>query len=1127
MRNSRLFRSHFSTLASSLALFGITVCYSPQEIRAQLLQGTISGTITDSTQAAIAGATVVARNEATNFVRETTTSEAGFYTLPDLPPGTYAVSVKAESFQAYTQTGVQVSVQTVTRVDAALTLGAVNQQVTVAAQANSLQTDRADVRAELGTLTLDNLPVPAGRNYQELFTTMPGVSPPTNSHSYVSNGTRSLQFSVNGSSVNASDTRVDGAGTRNFNATDVAQYIPSLEAIGNVNVSTNAFDADQSAGGGYINVTVKSGTNTLHGSAFWDHSDQGLAAYQWIANRTLPKLPYSNNQFGGTAGGPIEKDKVFYFLSYEGTRLLQGNAVSTEVPTAAMRAGDLSGSPTPIYDPLTGTVKGSGRMQFPGNIIPSSRIDPGIQALLALGPPNPNQPGTGALHLAQDFLCSGCQGNSDGDRDQLDGKISWNPTSKLSTFVRLGAALGTWANPSIFGDIVGGPYVSPTNIAIGTGGSHIFNGSVAATYVFNANLLLDAFVGYDRVNAYSHRDDAGQNYGSTLLGIPGLSTAGLSQVKAMQQAGMPYLAIDNFANLGPSATNQPADYRNPEKNFGGSINWLTGSHNIRAGFEADFQASNEVQYQVPTGSSTYITSSGGFHFAQGTTQLLGGPAGNDYNSFASFLLGLPQDAGKIYQFPDEITTRASSYGFYIRDRWQVTPKLTLSYGLRADYYPFPARANSGLEVFNPYTNTMTICGTNNIAQDCGITKDRFFLVPRLGLAYRLTDSTVLRAGYGIATDPVFFLGYTEQGRLNYPYTYGQLLLPPNSYSYSTTLRKGLPAVTPPDLSSGAVPVPDNVVVTTFDNSNYVRGYIQSYNLTLEQRVKNWVASAAYVGSRTEKQQENLQANWSPIGGGTAGEVLNQETGRTASTLYLGTQGSNKYDALQMRATARYGLTQLAFSYTFSKALGYPINPYVQIPQYYQLNYGPLVNDITHMFAATSIVELPFGKNRRWLKEGFTSKVFGGWQFSSVVTAHTGLPFTATASSSSLNAPFSSQFADCIAAPQTLGDVYSWYSKSSFAAPANGRFGTCGYDSLRQPGLVNADAGLQRKFRILEKYELSFRGEVFNVSNSPHHTIPTANTSVNSSSFMQATGIVSTGRDGVEQRDIRLTLHLAF
>jgi hypothetical protein len=432
-----------------------------------------------------------------------------------------------------------------------------------------------------------------------------------------------------------------------------------------------------------------------------------------------------------------------------------------------------------------------------------------------------------------------------------------------------------------------------------------------------------------------------------------------------------------------------------------------------------------------------------------------------------------------------------------------------------------------MEVFNQTNSSMLICGAGSMPLDCGITRDKMRIVPRLGVAYRITDSTVVRAGYGMATNPIFFVGYTEQARLNYPNVYAQVQLPPNSLSYATTLRQGIPAATAPNTSTGVVPVPNNVVVTTFDNNNYVRGYIQSFNFTIEQRVKSWVTSVGYVGSRDIDPQDNLQMNWSPVNGGTAGEVLNKLSGRTASTLYLGTLGTNKYDSLQVHTTGHFGGYRISSSYTWSKALGHAYNPLVQIPQYYGLNYGPLSTDITQMFSLTGIVELPFGKGKRWAQSGVGSKIAGGWQISLVGSAHTGLPFTPTASSSSLNAPFSSQFADCLSTPQRLGDVYQWYAKTAFAVPASGRFGTCGTDSLRGPGLVNGDLGVERKFGITEKIKLTFRGEMFNIGNTPHHTIPSANTSVNSSAFMQATGIVSTGRDGIEQRAARFSLRVGW
>jgi hypothetical protein len=349
----------FSLCLGAALLFSV-------ELHAQLLQGTLNGNVGDSSEAAMAGATVVATDQATGFSRRTSTDAGGFYTLSGLPPGIYDVNVSAAGFQASSHTGVPITAQTVSRLDVTLTIGNVNETVTVSAQASELQADRADVHTELGSKLLANVPVPIGRNYQMIFNTIPGVSPPQNSHSFSANGSRSLAFTVNGGNVNANDTRIDGAGTRNYSASDVILYVPALESIETVNVATNAFDADQSSGGGYINVTVKSGTNAVHGSLFEDHSNKSLQAYQWTANRNLPKLPFINNQFGGTMGGPIKKDKLFYFVSYEGVRVVQGNAVQAQVPTAAMKNGILSASPTAIYDPMTGNTNGTGRTPFAG-----------------------------------------------------------------------------------------------------------------------------------------------------------------------------------------------------------------------------------------------------------------------------------------------------------------------------------------------------------------------------------------------------------------------------------------------------------------------------------------------------------------------------------------------------------------------------------------------------------------------------------------------------------------------------------------------------------------------------------------------------------------------------------------
>jgi hypothetical protein len=1095
---------------------------------AQLLEGTIIGNVADSSNATVAGAAVTATNEGTHFTRTSKTDSAGGYSLNDLPPGTYAVTISAPGLQTYSRTGVVLVVETTVRVDAILSVGQVGQSVTVTASAVALQTDRADVNTNFSGNLLANSPVPVGRNYEALFTTLPGASPPQTANSYGTNSTRSLQYTVNGASVNQNLTFIDGAGTRNAAASNVIQYIPALQAIADVTVATNSFQGDQSAGGAFVNVTIKSGVNTVHGSLFEDHSDDDLQAYTWAANRSLPKLPYIFNQFGGTIGGPIKKNKLFYFLSYQGDRLVQGSAVVAEVPTAAMKTGNLSASPTPIYDPLTGNPNGSGRIPFSGKVIPTTRIDPGVAAMLATGAwPNPNQPGTGALHLGNNFLCSGCQGNSSARNDQVDSKVDWNPTDKLSMFVRFGFNSSDWQNPQIFG-LLGGPGVSPANTAVGVGGSNAYNDTVSATYVFTPHLLVDGFFGFSRNDMYSNQPDRSQNLGWTLLGIPGLDTSGLPASMQLNQNGMPYMAVAGFAALGLSNSFQPQRLSDPEYNFNGNLNWSKGSHTIRTGVSGDFLNVNELQEQ--SSSLGALKSPAEFQFQQGTTQLAGGPSGNDFNAFASLLLGLPQESGRVYQIPDRYFVRDRSFGIYISDTWQVTRKLTASYGLRWDYFPFPTRGGTGLEIYNPSSATMSICGIGSVPTDCGITKDKQHFNPRIGLAYRVTGSTVIRAGYSKATDPTYFLSSLTAGDMNFPYNISDIILPPNSLSYALTLRQGLPPEIMPNLSSGTVPVPSLTGVNTYDNTNYVRGYIQSFNFTVEQQFAGWLASAGYVGMRQIDPIDNLQMNWSPVNGGTAGQILNQLTGRTAFTLFMGTMGTNKYDSLQTKLRHQFkGGYQVNLAYTFSKALGF-VSPnsgtaMVVIPSDFGLNYGPQPTNVPQNFSATAVAPLPFGKGRRWAQRGLASKLAGGWQISTVISAYSGLPFTATASSATLNSPYSSQFADCLAPAQQTGNIYNWYSSSAFGVPSTGRFGTCGTDSLQGPGFFNADLDVERQFPISERYKLKFRTDMFNVGNTPHHVMPGGNASVNSSTFMEATAIANTGREGIEQRAVRFSLEL--
>jgi hypothetical protein len=1141
--------------AAFLAVLGaLTVWVEPAQ--AQLLQGSITGNVTDASQAAVVGAKVVATEQTTNFSRDTTTNGSGAYNLPTMPPGTYTVTVTAPSFQTSTVTGVRVSPEEIARTNVVLSIGQLTQNVEVSADAIALQTDRADIRDDVTVRTLQNVPVPPGRNYQMLFVTVPGVSPPTNSNSFTANSNRGLIISVNGGSTNTNTVRVDGTGTYDMTALAEPQFIPALEEIENVSLSGNSFDAEQQTGGGAVNITVKSGTNSIHGVLFEDHTDQHLQAYPYLADRTQSNPKYIENQYGGTIGGPIKKDKLFYFASFEGTGFVQVAPFLAEVPTLAMRGGDLSGSPNAIFDPATGNpVTGVGRMPFANKIIPGPRIDSGVQALLDYSKANgnlwslPNQPGTGTVGLANNLLTNG---ETYLRRDQSAAKVNWNPTSKLSTFVRLGWGNNAWTTPTQFGAL-GGPGMSNTNTAQGSGNTNVFNGTVSGTYIISPSLIFDAHYGYDVNIAVSNQPAQDQNFGWTVMKIPGLDTSSLPKYKALQQGGMPSITLDGFSPslpLGSVSRFQPQDYWDPERNYDANLTWVKGNHNFRFGFDSDIQNSRESQYQPASGS--FISGAGGFHFAQQTTEGCSNTTGNscgtatkgtEYNSFASFLLGYSQDAGKIFQWPDYYYTNNKYFAGYGRDQWQVTPRLTVNAGLRFDYFPVPGRQGTGAEYYNQATNNMVICGVASTPKSCNIfDKNQANLAPRLGLAYRLGDRTVIRAGFGISTDPVNIFGLANR-RINFPYIEGVIQLPASSMGYAITLRNGINVPTNPfPLTTGQVPVPGTAGLFDFNKANYRRAYVETYNFTIEERIRpGWTASVAYAGSQQKDPMSSLEENWSPIGTGTAGLLLNNAVDqRIASTPLLGTQGGTNYNALQGRTQGRFNDLTISAGFTFAKNLGFITPGGTQggaaMPWLYRTyNYGPVTTDISKNFEMTAIYELPFGKGKHYVSTGKAANIIGGWQISGLLSDYTGLPFSVV-TSTSLNANGSSNFANCIGQPIKTQSPTHWYDPSTFASGPSNAFGNCGQNTLRGPGLFNTDLSLTKKFAFRERWNFAFVAEMFNVGNEVHRARPgytvqtstTSNNNVNNSLFMNvATQIANTGRDGLDQRTIRLSMKVTF
>jgi hypothetical protein len=1098
-----------------------------QSASAQILYGGLVGNVTDSTGAAVPSAKVKIDHTETGTTRETITNEAGTYRFATIPPGTYTLTMQAEGFRVFSKSRIEVTVNNLARVDTRLEVGELNERVTVEGSAMTLQTDRAEVRHEVSKTTMDNLPIPVGRNYQMLLGTLPGFTPPQNAHSVPANPTRSVRYSVNGTSDMNNNVRIDGTTAYNPNLPHMTGINPTLDAIEVVNVVTNSFEAEQGlAGGAAINVQIKSGTNDFHGSAFLHHFDQHLSAYPYFSNRGADQPKYIYNQTGGTFAGPIKRNKAFLFVSYEHTAERQNAQSYLDVPTAAMRVGNLSGSPTPIFDPMSGaafnpanpSAFGRDRTAFPDNQIPRSRFSGPTNKILALPDwPLPNAPGQGALGINLNYLAAI---NYSYDRDQIDAKTNFNLTQKWTAFLRLSWLNYATDNPPPFG-ILAGPAIHPTDTRPGRGFGGTYSGTVSSTYVASPNLVFDGYFGAMLLDTNALFPDLDRNIARDVLGIPGTNG------DTTFAGGMVRMPIDGFALLGNS-NNSPFFGHDYQYQYVGNANWSKGSHDLRFGFDIYQLLLNQG---VANAAGAVGGPAGGFLFRNSTTTLAGGPAANDYNTIGSFLLGVAREAGRNVLSVPEYNVRSPFYSLYARDRWQVTPRLTLSYGLRWEFYPFPTRTDRGLERYDYNTNESILCGLGSTPNDCGLPQSKKLFAPRVGIAWRAKDSLIVRAGYGITYDP-FSLG--RDLRANYPIQYVQNLAFDTTLSYSTSLDRGLPA-SPIVPEKERLPLPLTAAFITAD-TNFKRGYVQSWNLTLEKQVGSWVGSAGYVATRSIRQTAFLDANWSELGKGNAGQQLVQRFGRNAATTFIGHLGTVKYDSLQARLQRSFrGGFQMQGSYTWSHSLGYTAensvsSPRVNHPAYWRKNYGPTPQDVRHSLVFSGIVELPFGKGKRWAHDGLGATLLGGWQMNALSRLSTGTPVTPVAPNTTLNAPGSAQFADCLGPVAKIGERTRWWDRTNLAnpnaiSPNVARFGTCGTGVLRGPGLINVDMGVFRRIRVNERINVQIRGEAFNVSNTPHFSNPNAD--VSAGGFGLIGDVQNTGREGNDQRFFRIGLRVGF
>jgi hypothetical protein len=1010
--------------------------------------------------------------------------------------------VSASGFKKHESTGNRVQINAITRVDVRLVLGEVVESVVVEGNIATLKTDNTDVSTTLASKEITELPLTNYKNYQSLMDLVPGATPTAEQNAIIDTPGRSLTTNVNGTVRNTNTTRIDGAASINIYLPHHTLYNPPTETIESVNVATNTFDAEQGlAGGAAVTVNTKSGTNDLHGAIFAYHSNSRMRARNYFFQGQNPKNIF--NIPGFVVGGPIIRNKLFYFGGWEGTR--QRNNVSNlyTVPTAEMRSGDFSTLPSIIYDPATGDTAGRGRTPFPGNMVSAGRqsaISRKMQALVPL----PNLQGFNSNYFGSDS-----QGLN---RDNYDLKINWVRNPNHTVWGKYGA-MKAKVNCSFGLGAAGGAGLCNGGGA-GVGDTLVQVATVGTTYIVSPRFLVDYTFGYNRLWQEVYAPDYGKNVGLD-LGIPGTNGPDI------RQSGIPTFSITGLSAWGNTDTWSPTFRYDDTYTSNANASWQKQGHDIRFGFDMIHLRLNHWQPQIGGGPR------GGFTFAGAIAGLNGGAAPTQYNAYAAFLLGLPSQVSKTEQFYDPMTTREWQFGWYVRDRWQVSRRLTLSLGARLEFLPLMNRQDTGIERYDIETNRVFLGGLGNTPNNAGVEAKSSQISPRIGIAYRLNERTVIRTGYGLSYDP---LPLSRPFRGTYPVMISNDYVAPNTFAYVRTLEQGIPAFVAPDTSSGVITVPLTATTIT-PPKNLRRGYIQSWNFIIERELPGkFTASAGYVATKTVRQFADININAALPGEGNAGRPLARAFGRLVDTTLTDAFADGQYHSLQTTFGRRFaGGLMIRSVYTFGKAINENDEPSrggstFNSPDVRNRNRALAGFDRTHNFHVGFLYELPFGAGRRFASSSRAlSAIAGGWQVNGIFGAYSGSPFTITASGASLNAPGNTQTADQVKPNvEILGAVgpgQLWFDTSAFAPVTALRYGTSGRNIVRGPGAVRLDGSLFRQFRITERINMQFRAEAFNIPNHAQFNNP--GNAVNSANF----GMITAAKP--VERQFRLGLRLGF
>lgn len=1124
----------------------------------QAVYGSIAGTVTDSSGAAIPNAKVTVRDMGKGVSYLTTTNDVGNYSQTHLIVGQYEVKVEATGFDTFVQESVNVDVDATAQVNAQLHLGKVGETVTVTGEAALLKTERADVSDTVTSKAVTDLPV-FSRDMSRLYFLVPGVQ--AGGTTAASEQPQDIfRPSIGGQYWGGISFQLDGTDNRE-SVLGEPVITPNLDSVSELKITTTAYDAEfGQASQAVISAQTKSGTNQIHGSAFEFRRDQHGAARdpfaqsQPLAGTTNQFIPPTLwNQFGGSVGGPIQKDKTFFFGDYQGTRQKNGGSLLTRVPTAAERAGDLSDLGVPIFNPCNGTdcnVNPANRQQFAGAVIPSSLITPQAKALLQFLP-LPNI--VGVSGAAPNYAASG---TGIANWDSFDVRVDRYQTDKFHMFGRYSFLQVGQTNPGAFGLEAGGPSFATMAFA-GAASLRDQSLSYGADYIISPNWLADFRFGYFRYRVFVDPNGLGTSPAQD-AGIPGLN------LDSSYTSGMPNFRMNgtggtNFGySLTTNACNCPLNEQENEFQWVGNVTHNFGNHAVKFGLDVRYQQN----LRVPSDSHR----SGELIFDPTTTE---GPNGGGL-SMASFLLGDVQTFTRYISNSTDAAERQRRLFSYVEDTWRVTSKLTVNYGLRWEIY-FPQYVNGqdrgGFQ--NLATGEVLITGENGIGLNGNVNTALTHFAPRLGIAYQVSPKTVIRAGYGRSYDVgVFGVSFGHNVTQNVPVLANQSLNPANPWLPVFTLAQGPPSLNPttilasqpkgptgnPILPNGISP---NVLPLTSGNTMRLP-VVDAWNAMVEHQITpSMVLSVGYVGNHgyhVTAGGTNYNINQPTITGfGTLStnqrRPFYQSFGWTQSIKYFADDSSVKFDSLQVRAEKRFASGILFQSnFTWASAFDYA-NDYFYWN--HNIDYGREGGVRRFVLNFNGLYALPFGKGRKYLSSASRAVdlVAGGWELSGLGVWESGMPYTPGYADCGKDidtgpcrpilvgnpnvANPSAQEWFAVATPGTSGSGClptaaptpelnaNGCTRGPWMRPQPGTFGTVARDSFFGPHFFNTDTSLSKRFDITESVNAQFRADLFNTFN--HVDLGQPNATVDSPTAGQITGLAGLA----QMRKWQLGLRLSF